>query len=198
MAKKAIQLWPDSYIAFGAKLYSFTWIPIQLCEVTSIRPLLRVGIKVADEWLISLIYVRGSNIYVRGYLDLRTWSLRLHTQTKESHYVKVLFPSREQHFSLRWVRGIRAISRRACVSLRKGHIGELGVRYLSTLNRGQDSRKQVSLAVGEVTQIGASLPIFRLSPSEQIPIHRYLLASLQPITLPANFHPCIYAGLWGT
>jgi len=32
-----------------------------------------------DEWLISLIYVRGSNIYVRGYLDLRTWSLRLRT-----------------------------------------------------------------------------------------------------------------------
>jgi len=28
-----------------------------------------------DEWLISLGYVRGSNIYVRGYLDWRTWSL---------------------------------------------------------------------------------------------------------------------------
>jgi len=26
-----------------------------------------------------LDYVRGSNIYVRGYLDLRTWSLRLRT-----------------------------------------------------------------------------------------------------------------------
>ena len=32
---------------------------------------------VADEWQISLDYVRGSNIYVRGYLDLRAWSLRL-------------------------------------------------------------------------------------------------------------------------
>ena len=31
--------------------------------------LLRKGIKVADEWQISLDYVRGSNIYVRGYLD---------------------------------------------------------------------------------------------------------------------------------
>jgi len=30
-----------------------------------------------DEWLISLIYVRGSNIYVRGYLNWRTWSLKL-------------------------------------------------------------------------------------------------------------------------
>ena len=33
------------------------------------RSLLRIGIKVADEWQISLDYVRGSNIYVRGYLD---------------------------------------------------------------------------------------------------------------------------------
>ena len=41
------------------------------------RLLVRVGIKVVDEWQISLDYVRGSNIYVRGYLDLRTWSLRL-------------------------------------------------------------------------------------------------------------------------
>jgi len=30
-----------------------------------------------DEWQKSLDYVRGSNIYVRGYWDLRTWSLRL-------------------------------------------------------------------------------------------------------------------------
>jgi len=28
-----------------------------------------------DEWQISLVYVRGSNIYVHGYLDWRTWSL---------------------------------------------------------------------------------------------------------------------------
>ena len=33
------------------------------------RLLLRVWIKVVDEWQISLDYVRGSNIYVRGYLD---------------------------------------------------------------------------------------------------------------------------------
>ena len=43
------------------------------------RLLLHVGIKVVDEWQISLGYVRGSNIYVRGYLDLRAWSLRLRT-----------------------------------------------------------------------------------------------------------------------
>ena len=46
-------------------------------RVTYIRLLLCVGIKVADEWQISLGYVRGSNIYVRGYLDLCAWSLRL-------------------------------------------------------------------------------------------------------------------------
>ena len=153
MAKKAIQLWLDSYIAFGAKLYSFTWIPIQLCEVTSISLLLRIGIKVADEWQISLNYVRGSNIYVPGYLDLRAWSLRLRTQIGEYHYVKALFPSQERCFFLRWIRGIFVIRRRAYVSLRKGYIGELGVRYLSTLNRGQDSRKQSHQMWGELTLI---------------------------------------------
>ena len=50
---------------------------IQLCEVTSIRLLLRVGIKVINECLISVIYVRSLNIYVRGYLDLRACSLNL-------------------------------------------------------------------------------------------------------------------------
>ena len=44
-----------------------------------IRLLRCVGIKVADEYQISLDYVRGSNIYVRGHLDLRTWPLRLRT-----------------------------------------------------------------------------------------------------------------------
>ena len=43
--------------------------PILVAESTYIRLLLRVGIKVVDEWQISLDYVRGSNIYVRGYLD---------------------------------------------------------------------------------------------------------------------------------
>jgi len=43
--------------------------------VTYIKLLLRVWIKVVDEWLISLDYVRDSNIYVRGYLDWRAWSL---------------------------------------------------------------------------------------------------------------------------
>ena len=59
-----------TYIGRLRDLYSFVKRPI--C-----RMLLRAEIKVVDEWQISLDYVRGSNIYVRGYLDLRTWSLRL-------------------------------------------------------------------------------------------------------------------------
>ena len=119
MVKKAIYLWTDSYIALLGFLYSFRCEAIQLCEVTSIRLLLRVGIKVVDEWQKCLGYVRGSNIYVRGFQDLRAWSLRLRAQTEENHYVKALFPSREGHFSLCWIRGILAIKRRACVSLRR-------------------------------------------------------------------------------
>ena len=49
-------------LGWRRKLYSFS-------EVTSIRLLLYVGIKVVDEWQLSLDYVRSSNIYVRGYLD---------------------------------------------------------------------------------------------------------------------------------
>ena len=111
--------------------------------MTYIRLLLRVGIKVVDEWQISLGYVRGSNIYVRGYLDLRAWSLRLRTWTEENHYGKALFSSRGGHFSLRWIRGILAIRRREKCITSERHIGELGVRYLSNLNnRGRDSRQQ--------------------------------------------------------
>ena len=69
--------------------------PVLVRRVTYIRLLLCVGIKVADERQISLDYVRGSNIYVRGYLDLRAWSLNLRTWIWESHYVKALFSSRE-------------------------------------------------------------------------------------------------------
>ena len=51
------------------ELYRMAKKAIWLYEVTSIKLLLRVGIKVADEWLISWGYVRSSNISVRGYLD---------------------------------------------------------------------------------------------------------------------------------
>ena len=53
-----------------------------------------------------------------------------------------LFPSREGHFSLRWIRGVFAISRRACLVSSERHIGELGARCFSTLNRVRDSMQQ--------------------------------------------------------
>ena len=56
--------------------------------------------------------------------------------------MKALFSSREGHFSLRWIRGILAIRRRACLITSEGYIGYLGVRCLSTLNRGRDLRQQ--------------------------------------------------------
>ena len=48
----------------GANLYRFA--PSSYMETVAPR-----RDTVADEWQISLDYVRGSNIYVRGYLDLR-------------------------------------------------------------------------------------------------------------------------------
>ena len=45
-----------------------------------------------DEWQKSLDYVRGSNIYVRGYLDLRAWSLRLRTKTEGKPLREGAFP----------------------------------------------------------------------------------------------------------
>ena len=56
--------------------------------------------------------------------------------------MKALFSSREGHFFLRWIRGILAIRRRACLITSERYIGELGVRCLSTLGGGQDSRQQ--------------------------------------------------------
>ena len=48
-----------TYIGAWVELYRMAKKAIQLCEVTSIRLLLRIGIKVVDEWQISLGYVRG-------------------------------------------------------------------------------------------------------------------------------------------
>ena len=65
---------------------------------------------------------------------------------RKKHYKKTLFPSRERCFSLRRIRGILAIRRRACSVTSERHIGELGVRSLSALNRGQDSKQQSHIA----------------------------------------------------
>ena len=67
--------------------------------MTYTRLLLRIGIKVVDEWQISLDYIRSSNISVRGSLDLRTWSLRLRAETEDTHYGKALFLHVKDTFS---------------------------------------------------------------------------------------------------
>ena len=48
-----------TYIGAWVELYRMAKKAIQLCEVTYIRLLLCVGIKVVGEWQISLGYVRG-------------------------------------------------------------------------------------------------------------------------------------------
>ena len=47
------------YMVACVELYRMAKKAIWLCEATSIRLLLRAGIKVVDEWLVSLDYVRG-------------------------------------------------------------------------------------------------------------------------------------------
>ena len=78
-----------------------------------------------DEWQISLGYVRGSNIYVHGYLDLRTWSLRLRAETEENHYVKALFFFTGMTLSPPLdKRNTRDKEKGLCITS-EGHIGEL-------------------------------------------------------------------------
>jgi len=52
---------------------------------------------------------------------------------RENHYVMALFLSREGDFSLRWIRGILVIRRRACVSLRRGISGSWAILYDLTM-----------------------------------------------------------------
>ena len=69
---------------------------------------------------------------------------------RENHYVKALFfftrrtlfPPLDKRNTLNKAKGL-------CITSEK-HIGELGVRCLSTINREQDSAAAVSLDVGRV------------------------------------------------
>ena len=60
--------------------------------------------------------------------------------------MKVLFSPREGRLSLCWIKGILTLRRRACLISSERDIVGLGVRCLSTLNRGQDSRQQSQVA----------------------------------------------------
>ncbi len=63
---------------------------------------------------------------------------------QKNHYVKVLFSSREGHFSLRWIKRIICDKAKGLRITSERYIGEMGMRCLSTLNRGQDSAATVS------------------------------------------------------
>ena len=73
-------------------------------------------------------------------INLRTWIFgftylvfKTTCIDTEHHYGRALFSSREGHFSLRWISEILAIRRREKRITSERHIGELGVRCLSTL-----------------------------------------------------------------
>ena len=68
--------------------------------------------------------------------------------------MKALFSSREGYLSLRWTRGILAIRRREKRITSERYIGELGVRSLSALNRGQDSAATVSFKIASILSLG--------------------------------------------
>ena len=92
-------------------------------------------------------YVRGFNIYVRGYLGLRAWSFKT-TYIDRGKPLRegAFFFTRRTLFPPLDKRNTRDKAKDLCVSS-VGHIGELGVRYLSTLSRGQGSQQQ-ALSVG--------------------------------------------------
>ena len=102
-----------------------------------------------DEWQISLGYVRGSNIYVRGYLYLRAWIFGFACLVFKTMYIDrgkplcegaffftrmALSPSMDKRNTRDKAKGLCSTSER--------YVGELDVRCLSTLNRGQYYRGQ--------------------------------------------------------
>ena len=115
---------------------------------------------------------------VADKFGLRTWTINLRTWIfgltclvfkttcidTECHYVKALFSSRERCFFLRWMRGILAIRRREKRITSERYIGKLGVRYLSALNRAQDSRQQYPHRMrrreGEIASLPSRLRYF--------------------------------------
>ena len=87
-------------------------------------------------WVVALRRDKSCGRVAKKF-GLRAWMINLRTWIfgftclvfkttyidTENHYGKALFSSRERCFSLRWIRKILAIRRRACVSLRRGISG---------------------------------------------------------------------------
>jgi len=92
--------------------------------------LLRIGIKVVDEWQISLGYVRGSNIYY-----LRTWIFGFTYLVFKTTYIDrgkplregAFFFARTMLFPLLDKRNTRDKAKGLCISSER-YIVELGVR----------------------------------------------------------------------
>ena len=109
---------------------------------------------------------------------------------------------------LRWIRGVLAIRRRSLCISSEGHFGELGMRYLSALNRGQDSKQQSHIGhrsdqyrfafgpilVDVVTTIGSLIDHYWFvccttigSPSKRIVVYiAYLYCLVYALLLVAN------------
>ena len=102
------------------------------------RMLLLVGIKVVDEWQISLSYVRGSNIYVRWifgftYLVFKTTCIDRRKPLREGAFFftrRMLIPPLNK-------RNTRDKAKGLCITSGRP-IGGLGVRYLSALNLSRE------------------------------------------------------------
>ena len=83
-----------TYIGAWVELYRMAKNAIQLCEVTCIRFLLRIGIKVVDEWQISF----GLRAWT---INLRTWIFGFTYLVFKSTCIDAEKPLREGAFSSR-------------------------------------------------------------------------------------------------
>ena len=154
----------------GGELYRMARKAIQLCEVISIGLLLCVGIKVcgrvADKfglrtWMINL------RAWIFGFtcLVFKSTCIDRKTPLREGAFFftgRTFFPPLDKRNTCDNAKGLRITSER--------RIGELGVRRLSTLNRGQDSAATVSyrwrlrpILLREVNYIGQRGNLYSLA-----------------------------------
>ena len=91
-----------------------------------------------------------------------------------------LFSSRERCFSLRWIRGIRAIRRRACVSLRRGTSGSWACDALAQKTEGRTLSNSL-LQITQRSNIGQPADQYSFAhPPSTSPKHTPLLQSTSP------------------
>ena len=131
-----------------------------------VQLLLRVWIKVVDEWQISLGYVRGSKY-------LRAWIFRFTCLVFKTTCVDRRIPLREDAFFFMEIalsllldkRNMRAEAKGLRITSERYIVG-LGVRCLITINRGQDSRQQAHLDLHHDPVRGCGTSPLRVTPSD--------------------------------